>query len=106
MLDPLVAGSSNIVPVPAAALTRRATLPLVEPNIVNCPPVPEFAPDEITPVAASDVEESNPVFELKVKLAFVFGAMAPVASVENIGNVVVSVASLATVIEPEVCWSN
>ena len=45
------------------------------------------------------------VLELKVKFAFVFGEILPVASTENSGKVVVSVASLATVIVVELVGS-
>lgn len=42
-----------MVEVPAAAATFTATLPEVDPLRVSCPPVPLFAPEERTPVAAT-----------------------------------------------------
>lgn len=60
VFDPFVAGSWNTVPVPAAAATRRATLPLVDPLKVTCPPVPLLAPNvNVVPVATPSVGVTN-----------------------------------------------
>ncbi len=58
------------------------------------------APSSIVPaVSAADVPMPKaPVFELYVRLAFVFGPSSPVAAVKNTGKHVVSVASLAATI--------